>query len=191
MSDKHHITIAGHTAPNKGIELRFNHFAFHRPLTINRCSHVVIRYIRIRAFRSERTPAVFLPDTRGLRVTKSSDVLLDHLSIAHVSSVGLLLWQSSRVTIQNCIIGHLIPGNNSNTIAIHLPRDGGAETHSITIRNNILFGATWGLFSGSCGLEVINNVFLGTQQNWAMFSGWFFYVSRLILNSIFLFFLCF
>jgi len=73
IKGKSYLTIAGQTAPGKGIT-----FA-DRNLSIKNCSHIIARYFRVR-LGDENKPAGTSPDC--ITVNYSDHIILDHLSLS-------------------------------------------------------------------------------------------------------------
>jgi pectate lyase len=73
MEEKHHITIAGQTAPGKGITLR------DQPFVIHNCEHVIVRYLRVRLGDENKPPN---SDLDVMTVDYNDHVILDHLSLS-------------------------------------------------------------------------------------------------------------
>ena len=71
--DKSHLTIAGQSAPGKGITLA------DRRLLIENCSHIIVRYLRIR-LGDENKPAGTTLDC--ITVNYNDHIILDHLSLS-------------------------------------------------------------------------------------------------------------
>jgi len=73
IKDISHLTIAGQTAPGKGIT-----FA-DRGLVFKGCSHIVIRYLRIRIGDENKIEKV---STDAIMINDSDHIILDHLSLS-------------------------------------------------------------------------------------------------------------
>ena len=73
IKDKSFLTIAGQTAPGKGITLA------DRTVTIKQSKHIVVRYLRIRVGDENKT-APSNPDC--IRVDDDDHIILDHLSLS-------------------------------------------------------------------------------------------------------------
>lgn len=71
--DKSYLTIAGQTAPGKGITLA------DRTLQIKNSSHIIVRYLRVR-LGDENKPAGSGPDC--ITVDYDDHIILDHLSLS-------------------------------------------------------------------------------------------------------------
>ena len=73
IKDVSHLTIAGQTAPGKGITI-----ADH-PIRIHHSKHVIVRYLRIR-IGDENKPAGSGPD--AIEANYNENIILDHLSLS-------------------------------------------------------------------------------------------------------------
>lgn len=73
MEGKQRITIAGQTAPGKGITLR------DQPFVIKNCQHIVVRYLRVRLGDENKPPN---SDLDVMTVDYNDHVVLDHLSLS-------------------------------------------------------------------------------------------------------------
>ncbi|MHC4642152.1 MAG: pectate lyase family protein [Planctomycetota bacterium] len=73
IQDKSYLTIAGQTAPGKGITLA------DQSLQIKECEHIIVRYLRVR-LGDENKPAGSGPDC--ITVDHSDHIILDHLSLS-------------------------------------------------------------------------------------------------------------
>ena len=73
IEDKSHLTIAGQTAPGKGITFT------DRNLRIENCSHIIARYFRVR-LGDENKPAGTTLDC--ITVNYNDHIILDHLSLS-------------------------------------------------------------------------------------------------------------
>jgi pectate lyase len=73
IRDVSHLTIAGQTAPGKGITI-----ADH-PIRIHHSKHIVVRYLRIR-IGDENKPAGSGPD--AIEANYDENIILDHLSLS-------------------------------------------------------------------------------------------------------------
>ena len=73
IQDKSYLTIAGQTAPGKGITLA------DQSLQIKECKHIIVRYLRVR-LGDENKPAGSGPDC--ITVDYCDHIILDHLSLS-------------------------------------------------------------------------------------------------------------
>lgn len=73
MQNKSYLTIAGQTAPGKGITIRDH------PITINKCSDIVVRYLRLRLGDKNKGDAA---GEDVMTVDYCDQVILDHLSLS-------------------------------------------------------------------------------------------------------------
>ncbi len=73
IRDKSYLTIAGQTAPGKGITIA------DRTVKIKNCNHIVVRYLRVR-LGDENKPAESGPDC--ITVEYDDHIILDHLSLS-------------------------------------------------------------------------------------------------------------
>jgi pectate lyase len=91
VEGKSHITIAGQTAPGKGITLRENQLAF------KNCSEIIVRYLRLRLGdenKGEKSGADVMT------VDYSDNVVLDHLSLSWGIDGNSDYRGNSRMTLQ-------------------------------------------------------------------------------------------
>lgn len=73
MENKSRVTIAGQTAPGKGITLR------DQPFVIRDSEHVIVRYLRVRLGDKNKPPN---SDLDVMTVNYNDQVILDHLSLS-------------------------------------------------------------------------------------------------------------
>lgn len=87
------ITIAGQTAPGKGITLYGQSIAF------NKISNVIVRYIRMHgSINMSRGSCVLVADS-------SDNIIFDHVSVTWGRWDDLHIKGSSNITLQYCLIG--------------------------------------------------------------------------------------
>ncbi len=91
--NKSYLTVAGQTAPGDGITLR------RRSLIITDARDVIVRYLRVRPGDMDAT---FQGD--GVSVVRSTNVVLDHVSVSWSVDECLSVTHSTRVTVQHCWI---------------------------------------------------------------------------------------
>ena len=73
LENKSYLTIAGQTAPGKGITLRHYNFS------IKNCKHIIVRYLRVR-LGDKNKPQGSAPDV--MTVNYNDHLILDHLSLS-------------------------------------------------------------------------------------------------------------
>lgn len=73
IENKSHMTIAGQTAPGKGITLRDQN------VSVKHCQHIIVRYLRVR-LGDENKEEGSGPDV--MTVDYSNQIILDHLSLS-------------------------------------------------------------------------------------------------------------
>lgn len=91
--NKSYLTIAGQTAPGDGITLR------RRSLIISDARDVVVRHLRVRP--GDMDPGF---EGDGVWVVRSTNVVLDHLSVSWSVDECLSVTHSTQVTVQHCWI---------------------------------------------------------------------------------------
>lgn len=112
--NKPFITIAGQTAPGDGITIAG------RSVIVDSTQHVIIRYMRFRP-GDIRCPAM---QGDSLWVTRSKDVMIDHVSASWSIDESLSVTDSDRVSVQWSFI------SESLNLSCHLTDDGTAfERH--------------------------------------------------------------
>jgi len=97
-----YLTIAGQTAPGKGITLADHH------LSIKNSKHIIVRYLRIR-LGDENKPAGSGPDC--ITVEYDDHIVLDHLSLSWGIDGNGDFRGLKNATIQRCIFSEAL--NNS------------------------------------------------------------------------------
>lgn len=99
------LTLDGATAPDAGITLKDG------GLKVSRTHDIVIRYLRVRpGDESQLGKGVWQGRARPIKsgdavsVTKSADVIIDHVSASWSTDETISVTHSRRVTVQNCFI---------------------------------------------------------------------------------------
>ena len=181
MENKQRITIAGQTAPGKGITLR------DQPFTIKHCEHIVVRYLRARLGDENKPPN---SDLDVMTVDYNDHVILDHLSLSWGIDGNSDYRGNKNMTLQWLIysegLNHSLHGDGEHAMATSL-RDpvGNTTVHPniystsrsrhptigsgippgdpqsiVDFRNNVNYNWKTGMNLGGVQLNVINNTFL-------------------------------
>ena len=184
--DQPNLTLAGQTAPGNGITLAG------QPVMIKNTEHIIVRHLRVRVGdinAADREPTVFnntiVPgkpenglgnlageEADALRIYKSTQVIVDHLSLGWSMDEIVDIYQSDFVTVQNCLIANSLD-DSYHPKGAHgygvLIVGGNNEPNRISFVRNILahnrarnpgFSAAQDANSGPSrlSLELINNI---------------------------------
>lgn len=98
------FTIAGQTSPS-GITVRGMEMYNEENVSV---SNVIIRHLRSRIGDRSRYPSPYWIAEDGITLGGVHNAVIDHCSFAHASDEAADISRSSKITIQNCILGETL-----------------------------------------------------------------------------------
>lgn len=188
------FTIAGHTSPGGIIVRGLEMYNGEEPSV----SNIIIRHIRSRIGDREKYPTPFWLADDGITLGGVRDAVIDHCSFAHAGDEAVDISRSSRLTIQNCLLGETLGGHAYLGGMLINYSDAASRLDSLSIHHN-----TWNRIGGrmpeiSCetpycngktvNIELSNNLFWDPQiELWyegVTGAGGNFYVNMVAINNL-------